>query len=587
VVDLPKRLELEDIEKYAIVSNPQISPNAENICFMVTKHRLKDNDYPTNLWLADRTSGDTQQFTSGGTDTSSVCSRDGKQIAFISKRTLKEDEPGNELWTIDIDGGEAQYVHKRKTGIGNVRWSPDGQKILFLSPVPTQEEEEGVRVIQGLPIYFDGFNYIYNWRKHLFVLDLATKEVKQLTEGNKDIYYAEFSNDGTQIAYVAEEGNRRTFGMYITDLFLIPVDGGSAKKIIPSKMRVGAITWSPDDQYLAYSGSDHKIGGPTHSNVFVVSIAGESPKNMTESLGLTIQPSVYCDVEGPFTPMQGPVWHGNHVYFVVCEGGAVRIYRVSHPDGTIEPVVSGDIRVSTFSIARDVIAFSRSTPTEPPELWVKEGNTIKSLTAFNNWAQEYQHVTPEHFEFTASDGASVEGWVMKPLDMEPSKKYPAILNVHGGPKSTWGFGYLHELQFMVTNGYAIIIVNPRGSGGYSEEFADIRSRYGEESYTDLMEAVDQVLANNPEIDPERLGITGISYGGFMTNWVVGHTDRFKAAVTQASICNWISFFGVSDIGFRFTPDQIGRDINADPWTHEEAYLKQSPLRYMKNVKTPT
>lgn len=566
-----------------MVSDPQISPDVEKICFMVTKPQLEKNAYETNLWLVERRGGPAVQFTSGGQDTFPVWSPDGSQIAFTSKRVIPEDEPGRELWVINLDGGEAKRVLTRPGGVSNIRWSPDGQKLLFLSAFSLPEEEEGVRVIRSLPINFDGLGIVYNSRPHLFICDLATKRVKQLTDGSVAVYFAEFSNTGTHIAYVAEAGEHRTFGMSITDLLVIPPRGGTATKLTASNMNVGPLAWSPDDHHIAFMGSDLTRGFTTHQKVFVTSVDGQTLKCLTADLDRTVDPPLYSDAAGPYRPIQGPVWFGVYIYFLISDHGKVNIYRVSFPEAVIEPVVQREFRVITFSLAPEVLIFSRTSPTAPVAIWRKEGDTVQPQTQFNPWLHQRQLVTPERFTFTPRDGVPIEGWIMPPTQITPGQKYPLILQIHGGPKYSYGYEYLHEFQFLTANGYVVAYMNPRGSDSGSEAFAAIRGHYGDYDYNDLMAGVDYLLQTYAFIDPHRLGVTGLSYGGYMTNWIIGHTDRFRAAVTQASISNLYSMFGTSDVGFHFVEDLL----MGDPWTEEAKYLQHSPLRYVKHIKTPT
>ncbi|MEM1984473.1 MAG: S9 family peptidase, partial [Candidatus Korarchaeum sp.] len=217
---------------------------------------------------------------------------------------------------------------------------------------------------------------------------------------------------------------------------------------------------------------------------------------------------------------------------------------------------------------------------KPAELYLIEGSDMRALTRMNEgFTSRVSLKRPEEFSFTASDGAEVECLYLAPEGEPP---YPTILYVHGGPATAFGEAFMHELQFLCQRGYGILLVNFRGSEGYGEEFRDIREHYGERDYLDLMEALDEALRRG-YADPERLAVMGGSYGGFMTNWIVGHSDRFKAAVTMRSICNWISDYGTTDIGFFFNPDQIG----GHPWDNFNKYWEKSPLAYVKNVKTPT
>jgi len=220
------------------------------------------------------------------------------------------------------------------------------------------------------------------------------------------------------------------------------------------------------------------------------------------------------------------------------------------------------------------------TADSPKELYLYEDGRTTRLTAFNDFAREALGFSrPEHFRFRASDGAEIDGWVLMP---KGGGRRPWVLYIHGGPKTAYGWSFMFEFQLLASRGYAVVYTNPRGSDGYSEEFADIRCRYGERDYQDLMEAVDYVLAHF-ELDERRAAVAGGSYGGFMTNWVVGHTDRFAAAITQRSICDWVSMFGTTDIGWYFVEDQIC----CSPWRDRDRCLEKSPLLYADRVKTPT
>ena len=222
------------------------------------------------------------------------------------------------------------------------------------------------------------------------------------------------------------------------------------------------------------------------------------------------------------------------------------------------------------------------TSSHPNELYLLENSKQEKLTGFNDGLVERWGLKkPEKIVFKASDGVLVEGWILRSYGGEGKK--PTILEIHGGPKTAYGEGFMFEFHLLASNGYNVIYSNPRGSDGYSEEFADIRGRYGERDYLDLMEFVDEIMKRyGDEIDEEKLGVTGGSYGGFMTNWVVGHTNRFKVAVTQRSISNWFISFGATDIGYYFDVDQIG----GLPWDIPEKFLNKSPLSYVKNIETP-
>jgi len=234
------------------------------------------------------------------------------------------------------------------------------------------------------------------------------------------------------------------------------------------------------------------------------------------------------------------------IYYIATDGPRANLFRVNLK-GKIERVVRGYKSVETFGIG-DYIAFIAQDAKTPTELYILKDGNEKKVTAFNDWIEEYNLSEPEHFRVKVSDGMEIDAWIMKPVGFKKGKKYPAVLEIHGGPKTAYGYSFMHEFHVLAAKGFVVIFSNPRGSDGYGEDFADIMEHYGERDYLDLMEVVDEAIKRFDFIDPERIGVTGGSYGGFMTNWIVGHTNRFKAAVTQRSISNWMSFFGTTDIG---------------------------------------
>lgn len=229
------------------------------------------------------------------------------------------------------------------------------------------------------------------------------------------------------------------------------------------------------------------------------------------------------------------------------------------------------------------MAYTRVKSNEMAEIWsIKQGKD-RRLTGHNEFLLSELDLKPaEKYRFQASDGENIDCWILKPQDFDPDSRYPALVDIHGGPRSKFGESFMFEHQLYSSNGYAVIYANIRGSDGYSQVFSDIRGEYGTRDFRDLMEAVDYTLEKYPWIDKDRIGVTGLSYGGFMTNWAITHTDRFSTAISQNGISDWKAFFGTSDIGFHFSPDQLG----GDPWSNEQEYELKSPIRYAPEVKTP-
>ena len=569
---MPRPVEPEDLTAYAFLSEPSLSPDGTLVALSVHRMLLDPDEYEGNLWLVPWAGGEPRQLTTAGKDSAPKFSPDGKRILFTSRRELGKDDKGNGLYVIPVDGGEARLLLRRKEGIEGASWSPDGGRILFLSNVGADDED--VRTVRRAHFWFNDKGFIYNLRKHAFVLDLATGEAKPLTQGEFDVAQAAWSHDGKHVAYLAATEDLRPF---LNDAFVLDVATGTSAQLTKHDMEIDALAWSPDDRQLVLLGDDLPRGFASHLHLWRIDATGGKPERM-DALDRNLSNSLNCDVRMGGVNAE-PKWVGDRIHFLVADGGAVHLYALGVGERKAELVVGGERSVEAFQVSGGKIAFTAMERAQLPELFTFDGQ-VRVRTAFNGTARkDLDLLTPERFTFRASDGATVEGWILKP---KKEGKLPTVLYVHGGPKTAFGYSYMHEFQVFAAKGYAVLYTNPRGSDGYTEAFADIRKHYGERDYQDLMEAADHAVAHYPFVDGSRLAVAGGSYGGFMTNWVIGQTTRFKAAVTDRSIANWWTFWATSDIGPHFTKDQVG----VDPWDDEETTMAKSPIRYIPRVTTP-
>ncbi|HYY48709.1 MAG TPA: S9 family peptidase [Thermoplasmata archaeon] len=568
-----KAVEPEDLTAYTFLSEPSLAPDASFAAISAHRALLDKDEYEGNLWIVALAGGEARQLTTAGKDGAPKVSPDGRRILFTSKRDQGKDDKGNALYVIPVDGGEARLVLRRKEGIEGVAWSPDGRQALFLSNVG--EDEEDVRTIRRINFWFNDKGFIYNVRKHVFVVDLESNEAKPLTQGEFDVTKAAWSHDGRRVAYVAQTEDLRP---YIQDLFVLDVASGTTNQLTTHTLEITSVGWSPDDRRLCFLGDDFPRGFASHVHLWAIDADGGAPPERLDSLDRNLSNAVNSDVRMGGVNSE-PKWVDDRIYFVAAEGGDVHLYRLDVASRQAELVVGGDRSVESFQVTPKGLVFTAMEGLSPCELYAVD-KEVRKLASFNgDVGQRMDLREPERFTFAASDGATIEGWIIRPAK---DGKVPTILYVHGGPKTAFGSGYVHEFQVFAGKGYAVLYVNPRGSDGYSEAFADIRGHYGERDYLDLMEAVDHAIATYPFVDGHRLAVAGGSYGGFMTNWVVTQTNRFKAAVTDRSISSWWTFWGTSDIGPYFGRDQIG----VDPWDDEQTTLAKSPLRYVKDVITP-
>ena len=577
----------------APVADPRLSPDGNRILFTYSTVNMEEDKYDTHIWLRDLEERRPRQFTFGKENTANPrWSPDGKRILFTSSRP-SEGDPKDEkkkkkaqLYVMPSEGGEARQITTVEGGVQRPDWSPDGRSILFLSPVFKGEkatEESDVKIIRRMEYKHDGRGFTVGEYAHLFVVPSRGGKAKQLTDGEYDVSAAAWSPDGGNIAFVSnfDEDADRSF---YKNIYTMPAKGGEPELLLEGYGRLGALGWSPCGRYIAFTG--RKIEDPSlvwHKNteVWTLPVDGGEARCLTADFDRTVERTQ----ELHWSP------DSKHVYARFPHHGTSHVYRVSL-EGGVEQVKEGKKNVGAFSLdgSGNVFAFTASDSMTPSELWIKDEEGARKLTELNKALLRRLRLSePEEFWFAASDGVDVQGWIVKPEGFEEGEKYPTVIEIHGGPRGAYGFNLgaaEHEFQVLADHGYVVVYTNPRASTGYGEQFAGIVSgHWGERDYLDIMEATDHVIENYPYVDADRFGVLGGSYGGFMTNWIVGHTDRYKAAVTQRSISNWYSFHGTSDIGWMTLPTH--ELINGkDPWDDLELCMEKSPITYVKDMKTP-
>jgi dipeptidyl aminopeptidase/acylaminoacyl peptidase len=595
----------EDLYSMKWAQDPQVSPDGTRVLFglksIVPGGRLKG--YKTQIWIAcdDRL----RQFTSGPNDTSPRWSPCGTKVAFLSDR----DKGKNQIYIMSLKGGEAVKVTSLKGGTGEPVWSPDGKKIAF-SALPDDgsacdekdEEKSDVRVISKIRYKLNGRGFLPEAHYQIFILDVDSGKTTQVTDGLYDCREPEWSPDGKQICFVSARFEDNDLSS-IKDLWVVPATGGEMKKLTASDGVFYSPSWSPDGKYIACYGHDNEYKGATVPGVCLVPLQGGPVSFLTKASQLGVGQSLSSDVVSPLVPK--PAWssNGEGVFFAALDRGRTALYSVNAEGGEIQKITGGDCAIYGWSKGKDSerFALAVTSPGLICDIWAldldstgpgQEDNvlTIENgpgwffrLTCLNKeWLESVYLSIPEEVEVRGHDGQKLQAWVMKPTGIQDEKKYPMILEIHGGPHTAYGFTFLHEFQLLASRGYGVIFGNPTGSTGYGQEFvAATHHDWGGKDYEDVMAFADYA-ARLPWVDEERMGVTGGSYGGYMTNWIVGRTNRFKAAVTQRSTCNRFSQFGASDVAF-----MNGEfEFDGDPWDNPMAYLDRSPIMYVRNIETP-
>ncbi|RME50077.1 MAG: S9 family peptidase, partial [Caldilineae bacterium] len=427
-------------------------------------------------------------------------------------------------------------------------------------------------------------------RWHLWMIDARTGRARQLTEGDTfDELAPTWSPDGQSIAFLSNHAPDPDLDPDAVDLFVMPAAGGEPRRIETPLGGKELPAFSPDGQWIAYYATEGRGNWWQNTNLWVVPADGSAPaRNLTVPFDLHVSASTINDVGAAVQPP--PVWSPDSrtLYFQVARHGSTRLYAVEVDGGKPYEIINKPGVVADFSLDRagQTLACRLGTMTDPGPSWAYplDGRRPRRHTTFNRAVVRRAEACPiEEVWFKGAAGNDLQGWILKPPNFDPDKTYPSILDIHGGPYTQYGHFFMHEFFFLAGQGYVVYFCNPRGGQGYGEAHAKATWHdQGGADYDDLMCWTDY-LAQQPYIDPNRMGVTGGSYGGFMTLWIIGHTDRFKAAVAQRVVSNEISMHGTSDFNWVFQYPMGDKP----PWEDLENTWRLSPMKYIGNVKTPT
>ena len=559
-----------------------ISPDGQRIALAVTNFDRETDGYRSAIWLVETAGGDPRQFTAGAKrDNSPRWSPDGCWLAFVSERG--EDKP--QLAIMPADGGESRLLTKLPLGAGVPAWSPDGSKIAFSAktgepPDPDPKKARPYRRITTMKYRLNGQGFIYDQRRHLFVFDIASGQCSQITDGDWDDTQPAWSPDGTHLAFVSARHENREFDS-ASDIWLVPAAGGEVRQVTQTSGARGAPAWSPDGKRIAHI---HHPLWPSNGTLKTITV--ESGEEQDASGGI--------DREMGAGSLPGavaqPAWlPGGGILTIAADRGEAAPWIGGSASGG--RWIAKDASLATwYSVDRAGLraAVVSSTQTSPAELSVVnlESGSARRLTNFNQgFSSSVSLQQAEKIVVPTATGTEVDCWVMKPAEFEQGNQYPLILNVHGGPFGQYGETFFDEFQIYSGAGYGVVFCNPRGSSGQDTDFARaLVGDMGGPDYEDVIAAFDAALERAPWADRDRLAVMGGSYGGFMTTWIIGHTNRFKAAISERAVNDWYSMQGASDIGGTFNRQYLGEDAGIQD--NLEALLRQSPITYAKNIETP-
>ena len=604
-----------DLFKFAWAADPQISPDGSRVVFVRVWVNQKADRYDSALWIAPVGGGAARQLTAGPRDASPRWSPDGKRLAFV-RSTEKDGRPQPaQIYLLSFDGGEAQPLTSLPRGAGAPQWSPDGRTIAFTSSEDLSKKDnamtEGgevgekkpervsdVRVITRGAYRSNGPGYL-NPKVKTHIWTVAVPEApgeapnpKRITGGKFDEGNISWSPDGKRIYFTANRVTEPYYAPPRSDLYSIAPDGSDEKKILSFEGRMSDYSVSDDGRRIAIIGSPARnpIQSYSQPDLFVAdNVAGATVRNLTADYDFDVGGGITGDQRAPRGGSSGgAIWSkdGRSVYVTVAERGRANLKRIDAATGKVEAVTTGDHEIQSYAATPDgsKMVLLISSPVNIGDLFILDAASgkLSQLTKINDALFSQLNLTPpEEIWYSSFDGGKIHGWIQKPPDFDPSRKYPLILQIHGGPHAAYGYAFTHEFQWMAAKGYVVLYVNPRGSTSYGQDFGNIiQYNYPGDDYKDLMAGVDEVLKRG-YIDENRLGVTGGSGGGVLTNWTVGHTNRFKAAVSQRSIADWAGFWYTADFTL-FQPTWF----RGAPWEDPEDFVKRSPITYVKNVTTP-
>ena len=617
-----RKLTLDDLWTVKEIGIIARSPDGGRVAYVVHTLDRAKNEPQSAIWLLHldehgHAVGVPRRLTSGTkNDSGPVWSPDSKRLLFLSDREEK-----NQLWLIDTDGGEARKLTNMLHGVSEAAWSPDGQWIAFTAMAALQddddllmgrktlnadekkkyEEEERIRLRTITRIFYrlDGRG-IFDRFAQLFVMPAPAVDtdrvdpaaVRRLTSGDFDHEQPAWTPDSQEISVVCNRSDDRDRS-FVTDLWLIALETGVARRITDATLEIGSYAWSPDGQHVMLVASkDLRIAGTSNSHLYLVSREGGDILDKTAGIDNHATIAAYCGVgsAGPYRPQ----WNasGTHVFFLVTEQGCIHVYRLDVIDSNATRLTSDEQLIHYLALlpGEQGLLVAQALPFDLWDLYALPltaggTGTPENLTNLNAaLLSAITYSKPERISYLGANGDEIEAWIMLPIGAKAGVHYPLAVRIHGGPQSAYGVGMNPYHQLLAAQGFAVFYCNPHGSTGHGQEFMrEVEGDWGGWDYRDIMRGVDECIARGIA-DPERLVVSGYSYGGYMSMFIIGQTDRFKAAVPMAGISNLASFVGTSDVGFWQATQARGY-----PWEEERAayYRERSPLTYAQRVTTPT
>ncbi len=584
-----KYAKIDDLYRMKFLREVSLSPDGRKVAYTVEWMDKKKNRYFSNLHVIG-VDGRTRHFVRGERDVKfPKWSPDGRFISFVST-----DKDEQNLWAIPADGGEAYAITKAKGFFGQYVWTPDCRHIVCEFTVK-KEDKERIPEKGKPPLYYhvknmwyklDGRGILPEEKQHIWKVNARSGQMKQLTFGRNGDELPDVSADGKYVVFGSNRNKNFEERLQYPDLYIISIDGGRATKLKTPAGPKWAPVFSPDGKYVAYRGRlyPEQWVGWRNIQIWIVPVRGGRAMNLTRSFDRTFE-SLALDDLGQYA-WSRPLFSadGRYIYDIAADGGDVNLYRIDIKKRQVSKMLGTGERIYALDHdGKNTFAYAKASVTSPGDLYLLKDGKQKQLTHLGEkYSKSHRLVRPEEIRWKGHGGDEIQGWLLKPPNFKRKQRYPLIVEIHGGPNAAYGNSLFHEFQVLAAKGYIVFYCNPHGSIGYGEKFGrELHNRWGIPDTKDIMKAL-QLLTKRKYIDRKRIGVMGGSYGGFMTNWMIGHTDVFKAAVSMRSVVNMLSFLS-SDFGFG-----IPKEFKGHWWDKKnlQFYWDMSPLKYVKRMKTP-
>jgi dipeptidyl aminopeptidase/acylaminoacyl peptidase len=613
-----KPLTPDDLYHIVSLSDPRFSPDGRRIAYVRTEMKRDSNSYRSAIWVVDADGGQPRRFTAGDKrDAAPRWSPDGRWLAFTSTRGGEKQKP--QLYLIPTDGGEAHRLVDLENGIADPAWSPDGTRLAFtgranreemeaedqqepdavLDPEERErqaaekkkkeEQKSDPRVISRFG-YRAETSYFDDRTSQIYLVEIdpetgqARGKPRRLTGDERNYAAPHWLPDGSGLLATVNRLPGHDDLFYFPDLVRVPVGDGEVELLTGPTTADHTPRPSPDGRWIAYLSAPGEDISWANVELTLRPASGDAePRTLTAALDAHAQDPRWLPAGGQEHEPDAAI------SFLVARDGRIDLFSASPAGGTIEPLLTGDREILAYDPSPDgrQVAFVAATDRAPWDLYVADltSREERRLTRVNDeWLAERALGEVEEFHVDSPDGAPIHAWVIKPPDWNPDTHYPLVLSIHGGPHVMWSRHeptMWHEWQVLAGRGYVVLAMNPRGSDGYGRAFRGAaRLQWGQADLPDLLAGVDELISRG-YVDSDRLAVTGGSYGGFMTAWIVGHSDRFRAAVAQRGVYDLIGFYGTSDV-----PRLVEWEFERVPWEDPDLLWKYSPLAYVENIHTP-